>query len=194
MATHKLNKEQAKALMNQARARGIESFEDMAISQIQNETRLNSSNKIKAEQHPGASRLITPLMPDDGMNKTEKAFSRLLNEAIRQGLIESWIFQGMYFRMAKNTFHHPDFSPVIVLEPFRHIAIFEVKGHWEDDARVKWKTVAAMHPWSQWYAVQKIREKEDGGWLVERYGDCNKTRLHEMDLKNWFTKMGNLIK
>ena len=74
-------------------------------------------------------------------------------------------FEGMKFRLADNTFYTPDFA--VMLEDGQ-LQAHEVKGHWEDDARVKIKVAAALYP-IQFIAVQKLAKKNGGGWVTEEF-------------------------
>jgi hypothetical protein len=44
----------------------------------------------------------------------------------------------------------------------------EVKGHWQDDARVKVKVVADQYP-LRFIAVTANTKKSGGGWAVEEF-------------------------
>ena len=44
--------------------------------------------------------------------------------------------------------------------------LHEVKGHWEDDARVKIKVAATQHPWFRFLAVKAGKT----GWQYETFG------------------------
>ena len=96
------------------------------------------------------------------MNGTERAYATRLELLERAGEIRSWAFEPLKLRLARSTFYTPDF---LVITPTR-IEIHEVKGHWEDDARVKWKTAAEMNPWARFAAVRR----KSGGWEIEWYG------------------------
>ena len=61
-----------------------------------------------------------------------------------------------------NQFYTPDF--LVILADGR-IELHEVKGHWEDDARVKIKVAAAQKPWFTFVAVKWVK----GGWEYERF-------------------------
>ena len=87
------------------------------------------------------------------MNKLEKSYSGLLEHQKLAGEIVSWKFEALKFRLAKKTFYTPDF--LVVAD---QIEIHEVKGHWEDDARVKIKVAAEMFPEFQFIAVQKNKQ------------------------------------
>jgi hypothetical protein len=75
------------------------------------------------------------------MNKTE---ARYVEEVIsRNPSFVSWRFEAIKFRLADKTFYTPDF---VVIRDDGTIEIHEVKGFWEDDARVKIKVFAEMYP------------------------------------------------
>jgi hypothetical protein len=48
------------------------------------------------------------------------------------------------------------------------VEFHEVKGHWQDDARVKMKVAAAQHPYT-FIAVKAKTKKSGGGWDIERF-------------------------
>ena len=57
----------------------------------------------------------------------------------------------------------PDF---VVIRADGGIELHEVKGHWEDDARVKIKVAATQHPWFRFLAVKAGKT----GWQYETFG------------------------
>ena len=77
------------------------------------------------------------------MNKREAAYSLELEARKRQGEICDWKFEAVKLRLAARTFYTPDF---LVWLCGGAVEFHEVKGHWEDDARVKWKVVQEMYP------------------------------------------------
>jgi hypothetical protein len=48
------------------------------------------------------------------------------------------------------------------------LEVHEVKGFWEDDARVKVKVAASLFPF-RFIAVTAIAKKHGGGWKVEEF-------------------------
>lgn len=95
------------------------------------------------------------------MNKTEKEYDSFLEIRQRTGDILWRKFEGMKFRLADNTFYTPDFA---VMLSNGQIELHEVKGFWQDDARVKIKVAADMYPF------RFIAIKKDGkGWKVEDF-------------------------
>lgn len=99
------------------------------------------------------------------MNKTETRYSWRLDLLQREGEIVWYAFESMRLRLADKTWYLPDFA---VLASDGVIEIHEVKGHWEDDARVKIKVAAEMYPF-RFLAVQAVPQKKGGGWKVERF-------------------------
>jgi hypothetical protein len=77
------------------------------------------------------------------MNKTEQNYAGHLEDRKIKGEILYYAFDSIKFRLADKTFYTPDF---VVMKASGEIEIHEVKGHWEDDARVKIKVAASMHP------------------------------------------------
>ena len=96
------------------------------------------------------------------MNKTEEAFSRVLDSWKAAGEIVRWDFEPEKFRLADNTFYTPDFR-VIMID--MRIIFYEVKGFWRDDARVKIKVAAELHP----YPFRTVRMVK-GRFEIEKIG------------------------
>lgn len=92
-------------------------------------------------------------------NKTEAAFAKELD--CRPSILW-WSFEPLKLRLAKGCFYSPDF---VVLYADGSVHVYEVKGFWRDDARVKIKTAAALFPLFHFHAVQKIK----GGWKYEDF-------------------------
>lgn len=93
------------------------------------------------------------------MNKTEAAYFAHLQA--RPDVL-AVVYEGCKLKLAEATFYTPDF--VVVTRD--GIELHEVKGFWEDDARVKWKATAEKFWWFRFVAVQKRK----GGWKIEEYG------------------------
>jgi hypothetical protein len=96
-----------------------------------------------------------------GMNKTEVAYAEHLKLRERAGEIAWYVFEGVKLRLADKTFYTPDF---IVMLRDGDIEMHEVKGFWEDDARVKIKVAAAMFPF-RFLGIQK----DKAGWKIEEF-------------------------
>ena len=108
--------------------------------------------------------------PCTGLNQTEAAF---LQEVLRPleaaGIIIRIDFEPEGLRVGlpgSRSVYWPDFR----LQWADGIIDFvEVKGYWLEDARVKIKAVAALHPYT-FRAVQRKPRKAGGGWTVETFG------------------------
>ena len=94
-------------------------------------------------------------------NKTEGAYGTHLELRKRAGEVAWYAFEGVKLRLADNTFYTPDFA---VMLTSGQLEMHEVKGFWEDDARVKIKVAAAIFPF-QFIGVQKIK----GAWNFEEF-------------------------
>ncbi|WP_454826057.1 hypothetical protein [Paraburkholderia xenovorans] len=99
------------------------------------------------------------------MNQTEQRYARHLEDRKRAGEIVWYGFEAWKFRLADSTFYTPDFA--VMLADGR-IECHEVKGHWQDDARVKIKVAAYQHP-VRFIAVTAKSKKAGGGWQVEEF-------------------------
>lgn len=95
------------------------------------------------------------------MNKTEKAYAERLDLLQRAGEIASFRFGSVKLKLADKTWYTPDFY---VVYP-DHIEFHEVKGFWEDHARVKIKVVAEMYPEYLFVAMRRVK----GEWEREAF-------------------------
>lgn len=95
------------------------------------------------------------------MNKTEAAYAAYLEILKRAGEIADYRFEAVKLRLADKTFYTPDF---VVLAPDGVLEMHEVKGFWEEDARVKIKVAAAQFPFR---FVAITRDK--GNWSFESF-------------------------
>ena len=93
------------------------------------------------------------------MNKTEAAYAAYLDNLKKDGAIADYRFEAVKLRLADKTFYTPDF---MVLMPDFSFEMHEVKGFWEDDARVKIKVAAAQFPF-KFVAIRKTKN----GWERE---------------------------
>ena len=91
------------------------------------------------------------------MNKTEAAYAAYLDGLKKDGLIADYRFEAVKLRLADKTFYTPDF---MVLMPDFSFEMHEVKGFWEEDARVKIKVAAAQFP-VRFVAVKKTKHGGD---------------------------------
>jgi hypothetical protein len=97
----------------------------------------------------------------DAMNKTERRYANHLEVRRLAGEVARWDFEPVKLRLAVLTFYTPDFRVILAdgIEEYH-----EVKGHWEDDARVKIKVAAEQHPYP-FVAVRWVRKQ----WEYERF-------------------------
>ena len=98
-------------------------------------------------------------------NKTEAAYESELHRRMLAKEVLWYKFEGLKFRLADNTFYTPDFS---VMMASGQIEIHEVKGFWEDDARVKIKVAADIYPF-KFIAAMPVAKKHGGGWKIEEF-------------------------
>src|SRR5262249_40067213 len=99
------------------------------------------------------------------MNKTEAQYAAHLHGMQCASEIIWFKFEAIKLRLADNTFYSPDF---LVLNAGHEIEVHEVKGFWEDDARVKIKVAAALYPF-RFMAVRAKAKKDGGGWVFEDF-------------------------
>jgi len=98
-------------------------------------------------------------------NKTEAAYELFLSGLVSAGAVAWFKFEGVKLRLADNTFYTPDF---VVMDSDGQIEMHEVKGFWQDDARVKIKVAADMYPF-RFIAVKPRAKKDGGGWQTEAF-------------------------
>ena len=99
------------------------------------------------------------------MNKTEAAYAGTLSVLESAGDVLWYRFEGLKLRLADNTFYTPDFA---VMRADGTLECHEVKGFWQDDARVKIKVAAEMYPF-RFLAVKARSKKNGGGWELEDF-------------------------
>lgn len=100
------------------------------------------------------------------MNKTEEAMAEHLKILVKSGEVLAWWFEGITLRLAKATRYTPDF---LVMMADATLECWEVKGHWEDDARVKIKVAAEHFPFT-FKAFSPKPKRDGGGWKIEEFG------------------------
>ena len=104
-------------------------------------------------------------LPVGTMNKTEAAYDAHLWEQRHAGLILWHKFEAVKLRLADSTFYTCDFA---VLPVDRAFEMHEVKGFWQDDAKVKIKVAASLYPF-RFIAVTARAKKHGGGWQREEF-------------------------
>jgi hypothetical protein len=95
------------------------------------------------------------------MNKTEAAYSTVLDGMKHTGEVAWYAFEPINIRLADKCFYSPDF---MVMLSSGQIEIHEVKGFWTDDALVKIKVAATILPF-RFIAVRL----EKGQWIKREF-------------------------
>ena len=98
-------------------------------------------------------------------NKTEAAYESHLKTLMLAGDIGWFKFEGLKFRLADNTFYTPDFA---VMRNDGQFELHEVKGFWQDDAKVKIKVASDLYPF-KFLAIKAKAKKDGGGWAIEEF-------------------------
>jgi hypothetical protein len=114
-------------------------------------------------------------MPVGGMNKTEQAYADRLEAMRRNGFVLWFEFEAIKLRLADNTFYTPDFT---VMAHDGVIEFHEVKGFWEDDARVKIKVAAKLFPF-RFKAMTPRSKKLGGGYNEETFSHLDEGRADQ---------------
>ena len=101
------------------------------------------------------------------MNKMEAKYNRRLEAMKASGGIAWHMFEPFKLQLhdAKGTTYTPDFA---VMLPCGSMEIHEVKGYWEDDARVKIKVAASCFFMFDFIAITQDKKKGGGGWKLEK--------------------------
>jgi hypothetical protein len=92
------------------------------------------------------------------MNKTEAAYAMELELRKHAGEVAWYSFEAMTFKLAKDTRYTPDF---VVMLADGSIELHEIKGFFEDHAKVKVKVAASMFPFV--FRIVRAKAKRDGG-------------------------------
>lgn len=100
------------------------------------------------------------------MNQLEADYASKLFHLMASGQILHYMFEPIKLRLGKDhkTTYTPDF---LVVAADHTIQLHEVKGHWQEDARVKIKAAAAQYPFFTFIAAQ--RPKKTAPWTYEQF-------------------------
>lgn len=101
------------------------------------------------------------------MNKTEKAYADELRTLQAAGAVLWWAFEPVKLQLADRTYYTPDF---LVMLADHSLECHEVKGFWEDDARVKIKVAARLFPF-RFVAFTPRPQRDGGGFTREEFGE-----------------------
>lgn len=88
-----------------------------------------------------------------GMNKWEAAFALTLEYQRSIGELVWWDFEPFRIRLADGAFYRPDF---VTVDKEGRTAIYEVKGHFREAARVRLKVAVEKLPYP-FYLVRKSK-------------------------------------
>lgn len=106
-------------------------------------------------------------LPKDQMNKTEAAYSKVLEQRKLAGEILDWKFHPMNVRLAAGVFYEVDF---LVLTADMQVQIHETKGGYTTDkGQMKIRLCADALPWFAMFKAKKLSAKDGGGWNIEEY-------------------------
>jgi hypothetical protein len=85
------------------------------------------------------------------MNKTEAAYSKVLDALVVAGDVHRYWFESVSFSIGTDCRYVPDF---LVQLTSGELEVHEVKGFMREDARVKLRAFAAMYPF-RLYVVRR---------------------------------------
>lgn len=94
------------------------------------------------------------------MNKTEEAYSYVLEAKKRNGELLEWGFERFTLKLADDTRYTPDFFAVNKDGEFE---LHETKGFMRDDARVKLKAAVDRFHFFRFFLVKKA----GNGWDIK---------------------------
>lgn len=109
---------------------------------------------------PKARRRVKVAKGDDGMNKTERAYSRVLDDRKHAGEVWDWLFDAVNWRIGDRCFYKPDF--LVYLED-GSLEVHETKGFMEDDALVKIRAFL-----DKFHIPLVVVRRRGGAWDYER--------------------------
>lgn len=95
------------------------------------------------------------LTPRGSMNKTEQAFSEVLQLRLKAGEIHSWMYERQSFKIGTDCRYTPDF---MVVMPDGELVAYEVKGFMRDDALVKLKSFKDQFGYTT-YLVRLVKKQ-----------------------------------
>lgn len=101
------------------------------------------------------ARTLRPRHVAGEMNGLEKAYAAHLETRRVCGEIIGWKFEAIKLKLAHKTFYSPDF---LVIALSYQLELHETKGHWEDDAILKFKMATQMYPEFRILAVHRLRK------------------------------------
>jgi len=111
-------------------------------------------------RHDGSAIAKAPVKrrADGFRSGTEARYAVELERRKQTGEVVWWKYEAVKLRLADNTFYSPDFA---VQLHSGELEMHEVKGFWQDTARVKIKVAAELFPFL--FVVVTAKAKKDGG-------------------------------
>lgn len=100
------------------------------------------------------------------MNATERAYADHLDERMKAGEVIWYAFESIRLSLVEGdarTVYTPDFAVQLA---DGEMELHEVKGFWQEAARVRIKVAASMYPF-RFRSFQKLSKKDGGGWKEE---------------------------
>jgi hypothetical protein len=113
------------------------------------------------ERHMG-DRAVAAVIPDDGLNKTERAYRDHLDFRQRAGEIKRYWTHGVTLKLGKDCRYTVDF---VIHESDGTLTFVEIKGFLRDDALVKFRAAQAAFPIFKFVMVQRCK---GGTWKTIR--------------------------
>ncbi len=101
-------------------------------------------------------------------NKLEAAYERHLESRKQAGEVLWYKFEGMTFKLAKDTRYTPDFSVLLANGEMEMHEIKGAKAIFQSDAKVKIRVAANMFPF-RFIAIFPIPKKDGGGFSYEEF-------------------------
>ena len=118
---------------------------------------------MPVRRRTGSIKLKLKKQPSRNKNKTEARFEQQLELRRRAGDILSHQFEAVKLRLARyDCWYTPDF---FVVNADGSVTIYEVKGYWRDDARVKTRVAADQFPYFEFVGVTYSK----GDWQYEHF-------------------------
>lgn len=100
---------------------------------------------------------------DGQMNKTEQHFADYLDAEKAAGRVLWWAFEGIKFKLAKNTHLTVDFAVMVEGGQLHMIDVKGARAIYSDDAKAKMKIAADKFPLAFFVAFPT----KGGGWDIE---------------------------
>lgn len=104
-------------------------------------------------------------LPPGQMNKSEEAYSLVLEARKRAGEVLWWAFEAIKFKLADRTYLTPDFAVMLADGAMQFHDVKGAKAIIQEDAAVKMKVSAAQFPFPFFYCFPP--KTKGSGWTLE---------------------------